>query len=439
MTKLRHELRDGIHGFVLFDNLEKAVIDSAPMQRLRCIHQLAMCYQIYPGAEHKRFEHSLGVMEVATRIFDRLFERRLPDGVQDRLGSELEAENKAYWRHVVRLAGLLHDVGHLPFSHAAEEALLPAGWNHERLSVEIVRHSEVADILKHTRPQIDPEDIVDVIWDAKKRIKHEATGWSLSPWKTLLNEVICGNTFGADRIDYLLRDSWHAGVAYGRFDPDRLISGLTAVVHPETEEIAIALENGGIHTAEALLLARFFMYSQVYFHDVRRVYDLHLKEFLQAWLPGGKFPSDWQSHLKISDHEVLVGLREAASDPGHQLYTLASRVLNRKHFRTVYEMAAPHKQRNPSVLSDLLDLAKKHFGDDKVRSDQYGPKSETNDFPVLMDDGTIESSLKVSGVVVNLPAIDIGFIFVDPSIQDAAKKEMLRLHRSMQGIEPELK
>ncbi len=79
MSKVRHEVRDGLYGFIEFDNLEKELIDSEPFQRLRSIHQLAMCYQVYPGATHKRFEHSLGVMEVATRIFDSVFSRRLPE------------------------------------------------------------------------------------------------------------------------------------------------------------------------------------------------------------------------------------------------------------------------------------------------------------------------------------------------------------------------
>ena len=90
MSKLIHEVRDGVHGFILFNQLEKRLIDSVPVQRLRCIHQLAMCYQVYPGATHKRFEHSLGVMEVAGRTYDQLFQRRLPDGVQKRIGDELQ-------------------------------------------------------------------------------------------------------------------------------------------------------------------------------------------------------------------------------------------------------------------------------------------------------------------------------------------------------------
>src|SRR3990167_8017495 len=108
MAKQTHEVRDGIHSFILFDQLEKRLIDSAPMQRLRCIHQLAMCYQVYPGATHMRFEHSLGVMEVATRIFDHLFQKRLSDEIQERIADDLETDRKAYWRKVLRLGGLLH-------------------------------------------------------------------------------------------------------------------------------------------------------------------------------------------------------------------------------------------------------------------------------------------------------------------------------------------
>ena len=325
MGKVRHEVRDGLYGFIEFDDLEKELIDSRPFQRLRCIHQLAMCYQVYPGATHKRFEHSLGVMAAATRIFDSVFNRRISDAVHERIKAELEPDQIAYWRRVVRLAALLHDVGHLPFSHAAEEALLPAGWNHERLTADIILQSEIHQILHAARPMVDPQDVVDLCWDVRKRAKVDPK-FALSPWKTLLNEVITGNTFGADRIDYLLRDSWHAGVAYGRFDHQRLIDGLRTAIDPATEEITLGLDIGAIHSAEALLLARYFMYTQVYFHDVRRAYDMHLKEFLLGYLTKfgtGKFPTDWSEMLKYTDHEVLVALRDATASPDDDLHKLA--------------------------------------------------------------------------------------------------------------------
>ena len=422
MSKQFHEVKDGVHGFVVFDQFEKLLIDSSPMQRLRCIHQLAMSYQVYPGAVHNRFEHSLGVMEMATRIFDRLFNQRpqLSDEVRDRIDAELTDERRGYWRRVVRLAGLLHDVGHLPFSHAAEKELLPEGWNHERISADVIRFSEIADILKSQKPPIEPEDVVDVAWDIKKRSEVEPK--TLSPWTTLLNEIVCGNTFGADRIDYLLRDSWHAGVVYGRFDPDRLVSGLTALIDPGNGEIALGLDIGAIHTAEALLLARYFMYTQVYFHDVRRAYDIHLKNFLQGWLKDGKFSAQWQELMKLSDHEVLAAMREAILDDKHRLHDRAVLTLARRHFRTIYELVSTHKKKRPTILNDLFDKATEKFGADKIARDSYGPKSEMNDFWVKTENGDVESSLQVSGVIARVPPVEIGLIFAHPDVSEEAKK-----------------
>jgi HD superfamily phosphohydrolase len=423
MLKVRHEVRDCLYGFVEFDDLEKALLDSMPFQRLRSIHQLAMCYQVYPGATHKRFEHSLGVMEMASRIFDRIFNKRLADPVHDRIAHELELQELGYWKRIVRLSALLHDIGHLPFSHAAEEALLPEGWNHERITAEIIRESEIQEILRKAKPPVEPEDVIDVCWDIRKRAKTDPK-FQLTPWKTVLNEIITGNTFGADRIDYLLRDSWHAGVGYGRFDHQRLIDGLKLAVDPSTEEITVALEHGSIHAAEALLLGRYFMYTQVYFHNVRRVYDLHLKEFLQAWLPDGKFSKNWKELLKVTDYEILTDLAEAASNEKNQLHSLAKTLICRKHFRTIYEQMFTHKRKRPEILQDLTNFAVEAFGKEKVRQDSYSSKSERNDFWVMPEHGSMESSLEVSEVISRLPPVEIGLLFVAPEVKEMAENKI---------------
>ncbi len=427
MPKVRHEVRDGLYGFIEFDNLIKQLIDSAPFQRLRSIHQLAMCYQVYPGATHKRFEHSLGVMEMATRIFDAVFDRRIPDPVYDRIKHEVEPEGrKDYWRTAVRLAALLHDIGHLPFSHAAEHELLPKGWNHERITAAMIRESEINQILSNARPIVESNDVIDLCWDVRKRAEIEP-GFKLSPWKSLLNEIITGNTFGADRIDYLLRDSWHAGVGYGRFDHQRLIAGLRATVDRNNDEIALGLDIGAIHSAEALLLGRYFMYTQVYFHDVRRAYDLHLMEFLQNWATkyrNGRLPTDWREMLHITDDEVLSALREAARTPSDDMKTLAERLLNRQHFRTIFEQVSTHKKRRPTIFSELLAFARSEFGLENVRYATYGPKSERNDFWVVTEDGSVESSLEVSDVIAKLPPIEFGYLFVAPELNDKARAKV---------------
>jgi HD superfamily phosphohydrolase len=428
--KTSHEVRDAVHGFIRFNNVEKQVIDSAPFQRLRYIHQLALTYQVYPGATHRRFEHSLGVMEVASRIYDRLFNGRLSDDVNNAIADKIEGEtNKTYWRSVVRMAALLHDVGHLPFSHAAEAELLPQGWTHERLTADIIRHSEISVVLYSARPSIDHEDVIDVAYALQDRLKSDPD-FVLSPWKTLLNEIITGNTFGADRIDYLLRDSHHAGVAYGRFDPDRLIDGLLVVVNDEANP-AVALDVGAIHAAEALLLARYFMYTQVYFHDVRRAYDQHLLDYLSAWLPKGKFSTNWQDLILITDNDVLAALLQDSLRDGDKIKELADRVVSRQHFRTIYSLISSHKRMRPLIFDELLGFATKQFGEERIRSSRYGPKSERNDFLVVNEDGTSNSSLESSGVISTIPDIEIGFIFADQSISQFAKattdKELSRL------------
>src|SRR6266571_1805197 len=144
MPKNIHEIRDPIHVFVRLDNHERSVLNSRPFQRLRHVHQLALTYLVYPGATHKRFEHSLGVMELAGRVFDIITDNAT-DEIRTRLEPLNNQDERRYWRRVLRMAALCHDVGHLPFSHAAEKELLPLGWDHEKLTQEIIYSDEMQE------------------------------------------------------------------------------------------------------------------------------------------------------------------------------------------------------------------------------------------------------------------------------------------------------
>ncbi len=228
MPKNRHEVRDPIHVFIHFDSDERMVLNSRPFQRLRHIHQLGLSYLVYPGATHKRFEHSLGVMELAGRIFDVVTRREhVTDRIKSLLPEITDDDKLRYWRRVLRMAALCHDLGHLPFSHAAEEALLPSGWNHERLTVELIQSREMQEIWQRMTPPLRSEDIIKLAVGPKK-----AKDLPFTDWEAILAEIIVGDAFGVDRMDYLLRDSYHTGVAYGRFDHFRLTDTLRILPPP---------------------------------------------------------------------------------------------------------------------------------------------------------------------------------------------------------------
>lgn len=423
MAKVRHEVRDPIHVFVRFSSEERRVIDSRPFQRLRNVHQLALSYLVYPGASHKRFEHSLGVMELAGRVYDVVTASdTLHPQIRDRFAELLDEGARRYWRTAVRMAALCHDIGHLPFSHAAED-LLPPGWSHERLSRALILSPEMREIWEKMTPPLRADDLVKLAVGPSK-----AKDLSFSSWEALFSEIIVGDGFGVDRIDYLLRDSLHTGVAYGRFDHYRLIDTLRILPAPPTgaEEVeaepALGIDNGGVHSAEALLWARHFMYSQVYFHPVRLIYNIHLQDFLKAWLPGGKFPIDVDRHLAITDNEVLSAMREAAEDPSKAGHDPARRILKREHFRVLYQRHPEDARLDPDAGEAVFAAASREFGEENVRREKKKPSSQPLDFPVLFPDGRVASSLSVSETLRALPAISIEYIFIRPDLRDRAMK-----------------
>jgi HD superfamily phosphohydrolase len=424
VCKNLHEIRDPIHVFVRMDNAERDVLNSHPFQRLRHIHQLATTYLVYPGATHRRFEHSLGVMELSARVFDVITNPdNVSEQVRDLLTPIAREDERHYWRRVLRVAALCHDMGHLPFSHAAEHELLPEGWDHERLTREIVLSQEMRSIWQDSRPPLDPEDIVKLAIGPKK-----APDLPFSDWEAILSEVIVGDAFGVDRMDYLLRDSLHTGVAYGRFDHYRLIDTLRILPPPpsgkgeSSREPMLGVEEGGLHSAEALMLARYFMYTQMYFHPIRRIYDIHLKDFLKEWLPTGRFPTNVEDLLRITDNEVAAAMLKAGRDKAAKGHAHATRLLKRQHFKTVYERNPSDVAINPEAGKAIFGGLCQQFGKESIRRDTYTQKGGAPDFPVQMRDGRVESSLASSGVLKTLPVVSIDYVFADRLVYNQAER-----------------
>ncbi len=423
MRKVWHEFRDPVHGFIRVSSRERKVVDSAVVQRLRYVHQLSLSYLVYPGATHRRFEHSLGVMELAGRVFDVLTAtENLTDDVRELVPEVMDDDALRYGRTVVRLAALLHDVGHLPFSHGAEHELLPKDYSHERLTSELVTSEHLAPLLTGLEIPIKPDVVARIAVGPEK-----AVGKTFTPWERLLSEVVVSDAFGVDRMDYLLRDSLHAGVQYGRFDHLRLVSSLRILGYRPEEserddpEPAIGIELGGLESAEALLIARYMMFTQVYFHRVRLMYDRHLQDFLTEWLPEGRFSTDLEAHLALTDLEVLAAIREASADSNAAGHGHARRIVERRHFRLLY-------QRNPNDLEITIEpvaaiyaAAAAKYGEALVKRGNAGKSEGDVDFPVKPLSGPVGSSASWSPALRSLPPIALDGVFVDPDLVDAAR------------------
>lgn len=440
VAKEYNEIRDPVHVFVEADPDELAVINSRPFQRLRHIHQLALTSLIYPGGTHRRFEHSLGVMQVAGRIYDVVMrDENLSDVVREVV--PMSRRKREYWRSVLRMAALCHDMGHLPFSHAAEKELLPKDVGHEQITRALIESELMQQVWDGMRPRPQPEDVVKLALGPK-----EAQDLIFDTWEAILAEMIVGDVFGADRIDYLLRDSLHTGVAYGRFDHHRLVQtmrilppapdpagGGQAPTGEEAARSTLGVVRGGLESAEGLLIARYFMFSQVYFHPTRMIYDEHLKDFLQLWLTdqGGRFPADPEGHLRYTDNEVMAAIGAAASNSDDAAHEPAWRIANREHFRVFYERAPEDVALYPEAATAIYEAAKAEFGNENVRYRDSRKPAGTADFPVRDRDGKSVSSLALSQALQQLPEPRNEYVYVVRERREDARKWV---HENRQAV-----
>jgi hypothetical protein len=311
-------IADPIHRYILYtrpdglpgETTEQDLIDTPWVQRLRRIPQLQSARWVFPAAEHSRFQHSLGAMHLAGRMAQQLYPS---------LGAVFpDPPSAALIEELLRVSGLLHDVGHGPFGHFFDDNfLVDYDLTHELVGQRIIRE-ELGDILRGLRrspsgpfapgESIDPEWICYLMGKGYTRPEAGHPRW-LAHLKPLLSGV-----FTADNMDYVLRDAYMCGVAVGPIDIDRII------YYSFFTEDGLTLDRGGLEAFKMFLNARFYMYTNVYYHRTTRGIDLHLKEIFRETLQIA-FPYDLRKdlhpYLHLTEWTLLeeVGRWHDSDDP----------------------------------------------------------------------------------------------------------------------------
>ena len=412
------KIYDSIHGFIPIDEFEKELIDSLPFQRLHYIHQLGIAYLVYPGATHTRFEHSLGTMLLATLIFEKICKSIRPDVFHfvPRKGSS----DYHYWRRVLRMAALCHDLGYLPFSHVAEKDLL-GSLGHEYWTLKIIDSpylKPVWDKLRQAPAYLEELVERDIVEDIKK-ISIGETKWKASggkpfnPWERIVSEIISGEFFGADRIDYLLRDAKSTGVAYGLFDYHQLIEMLRILPSAERggDELRLGIDEHGLEACEALLLSRHFMHRRIYQYSSVRAYNFHLRRYMKASFTK-KMLESVDDFLAISDIDVIAALNKAAKDPSMPGHNDAKCVIFRKHrFRA---MPLPEN----ITEKDLREFKLKNkLSDSDIEWEFYQSAEITPErcsFPVSRRHIVIQKASECSDMMLKTSAKRSNWVYVSP-------------------------
>ena len=343
-------IKDPVHGFVEVPNEITPLLDSLPLQRLRHIRQLGFAYLVYPGANHSRFEHSLGTMHLANRMCRNL-------GLD-------EEESR-----MVTSAALLHDCGHGPFSHATESFMKEyIGRSHEQIG-HLIKGEPLGKVLEAVA--IDPAEIIGILEGDH-------------PLSTILH-----GDLDVDRMDYLLRDAHYTGVPYGTVDAQRLIQST------RMGEDGLILEESGTNAAESLLIARTLMRPAVYIHHVSRIATAMLQRALMEQCAG--MPHSYVEGLMGMDDATLMLelLRSDRDTPRRMAKRLYARILFK---RAVY--AGPD-QLNVAALQ--REAATLRGGRAIARA--IAETAGVEDWQVLVDIPPLPSDFSMEVMVQNRTAI----------------------------------
>ncbi len=428
------EIRDPIHGFIQYEDKEERIINTRVFQRLRNIKQLALASYVYPGALHTRFDHSLGVMHLARKIAERL-------------------KLSKHKRKIVSLAGLLHDIGHGPFSHVSEQILetftinlrkLLNKWNadnaHELMSILIIKFD---DELRKFMSNDEREEIIKILQ------KHE---------KRFLDKDIISGPLDADKLDYLLRDSYFTGVKYGVFDIDKIVESMEKI--PIGKGVfQIGINEEGIYALEQFLLANYHMKMQVYYHRIRRIIDAMLIRGIEFAIKGGL--RELKNVFTIKDNGEFVrkyiefddyNLTELVLKRGDKISKeYFRRIKERRLFKEICKLELSKEELNTdAVIYDrIMEMKKKEFRNiAESISDFLKKKYKINVRPefIIVDRQSITNpTFKSPGIKINSETIlvlragkkrehfkEVSEVFKNPAVEP--EKNFLYIYAAVDDI-----
>jgi hypothetical protein len=385
--KMTHlDIIDPIHDFVrVYDN-ELKIIDTPIFQRLRRIRQLSGAHLIYPGAQHTRFEHSLGVMHIASMAGQALAEKGVVsfDDIQN-----------------LRLAGLLHDIGHGPFSHLFEEVFEEKRKiSHEDLGRDIILKTEIGEII--SKNGFD-----------KKLVTKLAFGDSKLQF---MNEIISG-ALSADMMDYLLRDGYFTGAEHAKIDHHRLTHSL------DVYKNKLALDKSSLVNFETMMISRYQMFKAVYFHKTVRAGEVMLLEAMNlAEGELGLSSMNLDEYLQLSDDVILAKLLNLPERNSKLKASkkIATDYLNRNLFKSVFESTLTGKAITKKRMQQLreevskkskIDINEIFVDSSNTPSIPLSPsKKESKSIILLENDGNKTTAKEILISQIQLVSVMSGFM-----------------------------
>ncbi len=328
------EIRDPVHGSIALSKPEVALCNSAAYQRLRAIKQLGFSEFSFPGATHNRFLHSIGVAHLAGKSFDEIFKNY----------SFSTLEKRDSLRQTLRMAALLHDIGHGPLSHATEEVMPPVGElkikayefkknpvnpkrqaDHEDYTIKFITDSSITTVLNETN--VSPFHIAALI-DKELLVDDDFFKDNGLNFKTILSQLV-SSELDVDRMDYLGRDAYFCGTNYGKVELEWLINHLS--FHTQNDTVYLALGRRALYTFDDFLLSRHHMHLMVYFHHKGIIYEEMLHRYLKSCDCTFALPGDIEAYIHCTDMALFQHLN-------HVTNPWAKRIAERKPFKVLFEL-----------------------------------------------------------------------------------------------------